>query len=312
MSNNRKDYTGKAPLYQQWAEKEFIFDTTHLHWQARLLYRALLQAAWHLSSRPDIPSDDAQLSNILGVPAAVWDEHKGAVRAMFHVDEQTGLFWQKRLREDWTVIVNYRAKQKELAERRWKTEPEPTDKAEQSEGISQGNAKAYASVMPAKQREEKQVPPNAKASPFSSGSDAARANKPAVAGESLQPSESPLPFVSPLINRQGSPAVSEASSARTDSHLERENQNQRRGQKKPSADVQYLTSVCHELGCQIPTPQSVQSLLDDYTVREIEDAFREYTEQNDASQAERLFYAEGGGAGVILARRRRAVGVAQS
>jgi uncharacterized protein YdaU (DUF1376 family) len=155
--NNKppKDYTGKAPIYQQWMEKEFAFDTMHLHWQARLLYKDLLQKAWHLSTRPDVPSDDNQLQNILGVPPEVWEQHRDAVRAMFTRDAETGLLAQKRLREDWKTITNYRQKQKELAERRWNTNADTEAQTQQSQGTCQGTSEGIAEPMPAKQSEAK-------------------------------------------------------------------------------------------------------------------------------------------------------------
>jgi hypothetical protein len=116
-----KDYIGKAPIYQRWDEKAFAFDTGHMHWTAQLLYRTLLQKAFHLSSRPDLPADDSQLQNILGVPAAVWDEHKAAVRAMFNLDTAVGdgVLWQKRLRNDWQDLFLYRLQQKKRIDAHW-------------------------------------------------------------------------------------------------------------------------------------------------------------------------------------------------
>jgi uncharacterized protein YdaU (DUF1376 family) len=107
------DYTGKAPIFQKWDDKAFAYDTMNLHWQARLFYRALLQVSWHLTTRPDLPDDDAQLQHILNAPSDIWDAHKAAVRGMFTRDAETGVLWQKRLRADWAVLVAYREKQRE-------------------------------------------------------------------------------------------------------------------------------------------------------------------------------------------------------
>src|ERR1700733_10484340 len=106
-----KDYAGKAPVYQEWCEKEFAFDTMHMHWIAKLLYKDLLQKASHLSTRPDIPADDTALQSILGVPADVWETHRAAVRAMFTFDADKGVLWQKRLRADWKELSLYREHQ---------------------------------------------------------------------------------------------------------------------------------------------------------------------------------------------------------
>jgi hypothetical protein len=75
-------------LFQKWAERDFRADTTHLHWQARLFYRSLLQAAFFVSTRPDLPDDNDELRRILGgVPDDVWVEHQDEVRKMFQREE---------------------------------------------------------------------------------------------------------------------------------------------------------------------------------------------------------------------------------
>ena len=112
-----RDYVGKAPIYQKWDEKAFQFDTAHMHWQARLLFKDLLQKAMHLSTRPDLPDDDEQLINILRVPKEVWDQYKVSVRAMFKSD--VGILWQKRLRGEWQDLYMYRREQKKRADKRW-------------------------------------------------------------------------------------------------------------------------------------------------------------------------------------------------
>jgi uncharacterized protein YdaU (DUF1376 family) len=114
-----KDFTGKAPIYQQWGEKDFAFDTMQMHWLGRLLYKDLLTKAWYLSTRPDLPADDIQLQNILGVTPEVWQEHKDAVRAMFTLDVAAGVLWQKRLRNDWRDLYIYRQEQKKRADKGW-------------------------------------------------------------------------------------------------------------------------------------------------------------------------------------------------
>jgi hypothetical protein len=272
---NNADYTGKAPFYQKWDEKAFQFDTMHLHWQARLLYRALLQSAWHLSTRPDLPADDNQLQNILSVPSDIWTQHSKAVRSMFHIDNEIGVLWQKRLRADWKTLTDYRAKQKELANRRY----------------NKTNA-GDAQNLEEKSREE-----------YSSSYQLAAAKAPAKASLSrLSSDESPssdhfglsLPYSS---GSQPDPASTSVCPETSDE-----------AGKKP--DVDYLVSVCHELEWQLPKRSDVQSLLNEHTVSEIAAAMREYAEGcHGDDHAERLFFAEGGGTGVVLARRRRPAGV---
>jgi hypothetical protein len=82
-----------------------------MHWLAKLLYRTLLQKAGQLSTRPDIPSDPAQLMNILGVPAPTWDIHAAAVLSRFQIDPETGLLFHPRLRRDHEKYCLYIAKQ---------------------------------------------------------------------------------------------------------------------------------------------------------------------------------------------------------
>ena len=116
-----QDFTGKAPDYQCWSEMDFVYAARRMHWMARLLYRAALQAAWYESSRPDLPADDAELAQILGVPLKTWDIHKAAVKAMFQIDPDTGNLFQKRLRGDWRKISLYRERQAEHGKKRWKS-----------------------------------------------------------------------------------------------------------------------------------------------------------------------------------------------
>jgi uncharacterized protein YdaU (DUF1376 family) len=117
--SNAGDYQGKAPLFQKWDEMAFLRDTLHMRWLARLIYKDLLTKAWYGSERPDLPSDDAQLSAILGVPPETWAMHRDAVRAMFQVDPGTGHLFQNRLRRDWENVSLYRASQQKNIKKRW-------------------------------------------------------------------------------------------------------------------------------------------------------------------------------------------------
>jgi hypothetical protein len=152
-----KDYSGKAPFYQKWDEKAFSFDTMHLHWQARDLYRHLLQAAWHLPTRPDLPDDDDQLCSILGVPKEVWDTHRAAVRAMLTPEEVNGVrvLLQKRLRLDWGELEEHRQQQTDKANARWRKSNGNNNKGRNATAMprhSHGNATA----MPEEKSREEQ------------------------------------------------------------------------------------------------------------------------------------------------------------
>lgn len=109
-------------LFQKWAERDFRADTTHMHWQARSFYRSLLQAAFFVSTRPDLPDDNDELRRILGgVPDDVWVEHQDEVRKMFQCGEVNGVgvLFQNRLRKDWAAIESYREEQRAKATKGW-------------------------------------------------------------------------------------------------------------------------------------------------------------------------------------------------
>jgi uncharacterized protein YdaU (DUF1376 family) len=113
-------------------ERDFIADTSFMHWQARLFYRALLQQAFLCSTRPDLPDDEDQLRCILGgIPEAAWTKHRDQVLGMFQREEVKGVkvLFQKRLRRDWKMLGDYRREQSDKAKTRWKREQER--KAEQ-------------------------------------------------------------------------------------------------------------------------------------------------------------------------------------
>jgi uncharacterized protein YdaU (DUF1376 family) len=115
-----KSFNGKKPNFQKWDEQSFTIDTTHLDWLDRLLYRALLQKAWYISARPNLPDNDAELRKVLGgVPEDIWKEHKTAVRSMFRTASVNGaaVLTQKRLQEDWGSLEAYRTQQAEFGKK---------------------------------------------------------------------------------------------------------------------------------------------------------------------------------------------------
>ncbi len=106
-----KNYAGKNPIYQKWDEAGFTLDTMHLSGQGRLIYRALLQMAWYVSTRPDLPNDELQLQRRLAITSEVWAAHRVEVLEMFGVDASTGVLFHPRLRRDWNELSLYRLKQ---------------------------------------------------------------------------------------------------------------------------------------------------------------------------------------------------------
>ena len=108
-----------APPFQKWAERDFLADTVTMHWEARMFYRTLLQAAFSTAStRPDLPNNDAQLCRLLGgIPAEVWAIHKDEVVSMF---TQIGdLLIHRRLRDDFEKLQDYRHSQSESKSKYW-------------------------------------------------------------------------------------------------------------------------------------------------------------------------------------------------
>jgi uncharacterized protein YdaU (DUF1376 family) len=116
-----------AALFQKWMERDFIADTSFMHWQARLFYRALLQHAFLGTTRPDLPDDEDQLRCILGgVPESIWAKHRDQVTGMFQREEINGtkFLFHKRLRRDWKILGAFRKDQRDKANKRWKREQE--------------------------------------------------------------------------------------------------------------------------------------------------------------------------------------------
>src|SRR5437899_2643146 len=56
------------PEYVCWYEREFWADRAviRMSWLQRHLYRALLQAAFYCSTRPNLPDDDSELWDLAG------------------------------------------------------------------------------------------------------------------------------------------------------------------------------------------------------------------------------------------------------
>jgi hypothetical protein len=138
-------------LFQRWHERDFLADTLCIHWQARLFYRALLQAAFLVTTRPDLPDDDDQLRRLLGgIPESTWEEHRVEVLGMFERAEVGGVkvLFQKRLRKDWASLEEYRDEQREKANTRWaKRRGEPSANSPVMPRHNNGNADAHATAL---------------------------------------------------------------------------------------------------------------------------------------------------------------------
>ncbi len=277
-----KDYTGKAPLYQQWSDKEFMYDTRHMNWLAREMYRCLLQSAWHLSTRPDLPDDDNQLQNIIGCPKDVWDEHRDAVRAMLIGETVNGVnvLWQKRLRADWQTIEDYRTTQSDLANRRWNKNKKLNGNAKaDAKGHADVDAKADAKAMPAKQRKEKK-----------SKEKKRKAEKREVSFAAADASgnvgiQNPIP--------------SHLSALPAGLSTEKDG-----GQE----NITLIQAKVFQLVGKTPKAEHVEALLRSYRPLVILEAFKDYVKNlsdDDKAWAEKVFFADGGAAGVILSIRQK-------
>ena len=149
MSKQKPIDMNARPAFQKWVEPDFVMKTTlarPMHWLARLIYRGLLQQAFHCSTRPNLPDDDAQLCAMLGgVPAKVWKEHRAAVRQWFTPQTIDGVkvLTHTRLQSDWQNLLGYRKEQREKANRSWDVRRK---RAKAEAASSNGNATAQPRV----------------------------------------------------------------------------------------------------------------------------------------------------------------------
>lgn len=269
-----KKYTGN-PIFQKWDELGFLRDTRHLHWQARNLYRALLQSAWYESTRPDIINDDAHLVAILGVPPNIWDRHKGAVRSMFQADPGTGNLFQKRLRADWEEIALYREKQAANGKKGGRPSQvadakgyKPTANPPLTQPITSREEKSISNQTLKESHEDDAVPS------ASLGPD----------DKAVSPSAN-LGSVTPQVEPTAKPTLSD----------------------KASQCAALIAFVAAKTGFQPPTQKSVRDLIDNYPLTTITDAFEEIINHKDKSQlcaTVKLFF-QVGAPGIILGRQQR-------
>lgn len=286
-----RDHQGRTPIFFKWSEQAFITDTRCMHWQASLLYRALLQSAWCLSTRPDVPDDDAAIARILSVPEAVWLEHAADVRKMFSPLTVDGvrLLRQGRLHREWCVIEAHRAKQTELANRRWnKTRSEngsasasndgEADEEVEVDGIRKAYAKAYAKAH----AKASSSSPSLISSNLSHSSSGKMPDARPAGGVSF-------PAADADVDRTATPA------AKSDD----------------STDVQRISSLCVQAWDKLPNPVDVRALLAMYPAEVIEQALAHYDyrlESRDRPFAEKAFFADRGCVAVVTAMSREATG----
>lgn len=112
-----------APPFQKWCEKDFVADTIHMHWLARMFYARLLQIAFSTSPhRPNIKDSDEAICKLLGnVPLDTWQQHQAEVLEMFQHSEVNGVpvLTQSRLQRDYEVLQDYRFSQSKISKEYW-------------------------------------------------------------------------------------------------------------------------------------------------------------------------------------------------
>jgi uncharacterized protein YdaU (DUF1376 family) len=105
------------PPYQFWQEPEFQKDqyvSRILTPMQRGMYRAMLQGAFYLSTRPYLPADDVKLMALADAGSMEnWTANKAAIMVLFQPANWKGeeVWGHKRLIRDWIKLLAYSKKQ---------------------------------------------------------------------------------------------------------------------------------------------------------------------------------------------------------
>ncbi len=281
------NYTGKRPIYQLWDEAGFTMDTLFLDWQSQMMYRTLLQKAWYVSTRPDLPADDDSLARLLGCPIEVWCRYSDTIRPLFTVETVNGnsVLRQKRLFADWSLIETARTKKSDAANKRWEKESAAVqDKSE------------------AKQREDEE-----KRSKEECIADAVHLHTDAS-------SPAPLPSVGLAGESAPDAAPTSGRLAAPTSGIPLPHAFKASQAKQPNPDVQKIQAASFELGWKLPAVRDIEAVLAVAALDNILDAMKEYNgtlgeNTADSQFAERRFFVEGGGLSIMTAIENRKVRV---
>lgn len=97
MPTNGKD-SNERPTYQPWYESDFwTLRVRRMHPMARLLYRALLQAAWDLEMPGLIKNDVPTIMAMCDCPdKKTWERFGNSVMAMFDLSEDGTMYTNQR------------------------------------------------------------------------------------------------------------------------------------------------------------------------------------------------------------------------
>jgi hypothetical protein len=105
------------PPYQFWQEPEFQKDqyvSRILTPMQRGMYRAMLQGAFYLSTRPYLPTSDIELMALADAGSMeCWIANKDAIMVLFQPAKWKGkeVWGHKRLIRDWVKLLAYSQKQ---------------------------------------------------------------------------------------------------------------------------------------------------------------------------------------------------------
>jgi uncharacterized protein YdaU (DUF1376 family) len=105
------------PPYQFWCEPEFQKDqyvSRILTPVQRGMYRAMLQGAFYLSTRPYLPTDDTELMALADAGTMDnWKANKDAIMNRFQLTKVKGkeVWGHKRLIRDWIKLLEFSKKQ---------------------------------------------------------------------------------------------------------------------------------------------------------------------------------------------------------
>jgi hypothetical protein len=110
------------PRYQFWHERDFwndLYVSRSMTNLQRHFFRAMLQAAFYCSTRPNLPKDDNLLCALADAGSLeVWMENKPAIMSKFHetkmkVDGHWVEVWaNKRLKRDWIKLLENSERQR--------------------------------------------------------------------------------------------------------------------------------------------------------------------------------------------------------
>ncbi len=120
------------PPFMAWFEGDFAgsFNVRKMPPIARLMYRSLLQQAWHTDNPPYLPSDDTLLRLMADAPSKmIWAKNRDIILARFHKTyDGKWLFHPKSVREYDRVLAEHERKV-QAGEQRWRAMQEQSSSA---------------------------------------------------------------------------------------------------------------------------------------------------------------------------------------